>query len=79
MIMRMLKLPDGKEMGPYGMPGHGFKRLSAVIKPGEIITVRVMFDPTAHGPAGIGKIERAATLSSSRGPITMQFRAEVTP
>lgn len=74
-----LKLPDGKEMGPYGMPGHGFNRLNAVIRPGEIITVRVIFNPAAHGPAGIGKIERAVTLYSGRGPITMQFRAEVTP
>ena len=74
-----LKLPDGKEMGPYGMPGHGFNRLNAVIKPGEVITVKVIFDPTAHGPAGIGKIERVVTLYSGRGPITMQFRAEVTP
>ena len=74
-----LKLPDGKEVGPYGMSGHGFNRLNAVIKSGEIITVRVIFDPTAHGPAGIGKIERAVTLYSGRGPITMQFRAEVTP
>ena len=78
----LLKLPDGKEMGPYGMSGHGssFSRsVGAVIKPGEVINVRVIFDPAAHGPAGIGKIERVVTLSSGRGPITMQFRAEVTP
>ncbi len=74
-----LKLPDGKEMGPYGMPGHGSRSVGAVIKPGEIITVKVIFDPTAHGPTGIGKIERVVTLYSGRGPITMQFRAEVTP
>ncbi len=78
----LLKLPDGKEMGPYGMSGHGsnFSRsVGAIIKPGEIIAVKVIFDPTAHGPAGIGKIERVVTLSTGRGPLTMQFRAEVTP
>ena len=75
----ILKLPDGKEMGPYGMPGHGSRSVSAVVKPSEIITVRVIFNPAAHGPAGIGKIERVVTLYSGRGPITMQFRAEVTP
>ena len=78
----LLKLPDGKEMGPYGMPGHGssFNRsVGAVIKPGEVIFVKVIFNPAAHGPAGIGKIERIVTLSSGRGPLTMQFRAEVTP
>jgi hypothetical protein len=77
-----LKLPGGKEMGPYGMPGHGssFSRsVGAVIKPGEVIFVKVIFNPAAHGPAGIGKIERIVTLSSGRGPLTMQFRAEVTP
>ena len=77
-----LKLPDGKEMGPYGMSGHGssFSRsVGVAIKPGEVITVKVIFNPAAHGPTGIGKIERIVTLSSGRGPLTMQFRAEVTP
>ncbi len=78
----LLKLPDGKEMGPYGMSGHGssFSRsVGAIIKPGEAITVKVIFNPAAHGPSGIGKIERVVTLSTGRGPLTMQFRAEVTP
>ena len=75
----ILKLLNGKEMGPYGMPGHGNRSVGAVIRPGEIITVRVIFDPMAHSPAGIGKIERVVMLYSSRGPITMQFQAEVAP
>lgn len=76
----VLKLPDGKEMGPFGMPGHGFSSsLNAVVRPGEKLAIRAIFDPAAHGPAGIGKVERAVILETSNGPITMQFRAEVTP
>jgi len=76
----IIKLPDGKEMGPFGMPGHGFvPSVNAVIRPGEKIMVRAIFDPAAHGPAGIGKIERAVTLTTNNGPILMQFKAEVAP
>ncbi|OGZ54742.1 MAG: hypothetical protein A3B25_01640 [Candidatus Ryanbacteria bacterium RIFCSPLOWO2_01_FULL_48_26] len=76
----VLQLPDGKEIGPFGMPGHGFApTLDAIIRPGENFIVRVIFDPAAHGPAGIGRIERAVTLGTSKGPITMQFSATVTP
>ena len=76
----VLKLPDGTQLGPFGMPGHGFSpSLDAVVRPGEQLAVRAIFDPAAHGPAGIGRIERAVTLGTSSGPITMQFRAQVTP
>lgn len=76
----VLKLPDGKEIGPFGMPGHGFSAsLNAVVRPSEKLIIRVIFDPAAHGPAGIGKVERAVTLETSKGQIMMQFRAEVTP
>lgn len=76
----VLQLPDGKEMGPFGMLGHGFTpTLNAVIRPGEKLIVRAIFDPAAHGPAGIGRIERVVTLGTNKGQITMQFRAQVTP
>jgi len=76
----VLFLPDGKEMGPFGMPGMGFTpSINAVVRPGEKLTVRAIFDPAAHGPAGIGKIERVVTLGTNNGPVTMQFRAQVTP
>jgi hypothetical protein len=76
----VLQLPDGKEMGPFGMPGHGFTpTLNAVIRPSEKLIVRAIFDPAAHGPAGIGRIERVVTLDTNKGQITMQFRAQVTP
>lgn len=76
----ILKLPDNKEMGPFGMPGHGFTpSIKATVRPGETFTVRAIFDPAAHGPAGIGKVERQVTLSTNKGPIIMQFQAQVTP
>ncbi|MEK7507704.1 MAG: DUF1573 domain-containing protein [Patescibacteria group bacterium] len=76
----VLRLPDGKEIGPFGMPGHGFAQaINAVIGAGEKLIARVIFDPAAHGPAGIGQIERAVMLATNKGPIMIQFRAKVTP
>ena len=81
MCTRMvLRLPNGKEIGPFGMPGHGFSpSVNAVIPPGEKLIVRTIFDPAAHGPAGVGRIERAVTLDTNKGRIVMQFRAQVIP
>ncbi len=76
----VLKLPDGREMGPFGMPGHGFNpSLNVNIKPGESLVVRAIFDPAAHGPAGVGLVERQILLSTNKGQLMMQFRAQVTP
>ena len=76
----ILQLPDGKEIGPFGMAGHGFSpSLDALVRPGEIITVRAIFDPAAHGPSGVGRIERAGNLMTNKGPVMMQFEATVTP
>lgn len=74
-------IKNGKKIGPFGMPGHGFiPRLGETIAPGEAAVIEVVFDPAAHGPAGIGRIERAITLEQdSGGTLTLQFRAEVTP
>ncbi|KKW45943.1 MAG: hypothetical protein A3A43_00270 [Candidatus Liptonbacteria bacterium RIFCSPLOWO2_01_FULL_56_20] len=76
----ILALPDGKELGPFGMPGHGLlPRINAVVRPGETLTVRVVFDPAAHGPSGIGLVERQVLLGTSQGVRMMAFRANVTP
>jgi len=67
--------------GPYGMPGHGF--ISAIGKElasGEKATVETVFDPAAHGPAGIGRVQRTIVIENSRGePFQLSFTAEVTP
>lgn len=76
----ILILPDGKELGPFGMQGHGFASpVNAIVRSGETLRVRAIFDPAAHGPSGIGKIERAVMLSTTNGQVVMQFQATVTP
>lgn len=67
--------------GPFGMPGHGFiPGISATIAPGETAQVEVVFDPAAHGPAGVGRIDRLISLES-RDTTTLQLAisANVTP
>lgn len=70
-----------KTFGPYGMPGHGFiSSLNQVVGSGEEISVEVEFDPAAHGPAGVGKIQRSVIVENSAGdPLQFYFTANVTP
>ncbi|MDO8633360.1 MAG: DUF1573 domain-containing protein [Candidatus Wildermuthbacteria bacterium] len=72
---------DGKKFGPYGMPGHGFvPKVNKSIGPDEEATVEVVFDPAAHGPAGIGKIQRSIILENNAGdPFEFLISANVTP
>lgn len=67
--------------GPFGMPGHGFvPRLDETIAPGEEASVEVVFDPAAHGPAGVGKIERAVYLEQEgAAPLELRISAMVKP
>lgn len=57
------------EKGPFGMPGHGGPsgRVNEIVKAGESRTIRVVFDPNAHGPAGVGPIDRQIILSDRDG------------
>ena len=70
-----------KKFGPYGMPGHGFiPKMNAVIDPGEEVIVDVTFDPAAHGPAGVGFIQRAVILENNAGEnVELQISANVKP
>ena len=70
-----------KKFGPFGMPGHAaVPRINAVLEPGEEVSVDTVFDPNAHGPAGVGKIERVVVLENSAGePVELGFSAYVTP
>lgn len=64
---------DGAIKGPFKMPGMGYvPRANEIIKAGESRIVRVVFDPNAHGPAGVGPINRQITLSDEKGE-TLQF------
>ena len=73
--------PNG-EKGPFGMPGHGgaVPPANEVIKAGESRDIKVVYDPNAHGPAGVGSIERTVTLIESGGAmLTLNIRVVVTP
>jgi hypothetical protein len=77
----LLVEPDGSTKGPFGMPGMGgMTSTNETIKTGENRTLRVIYNPNAHGPAGVGQIDRFITLTDSTGE-TLQFeiKAVVTP
>jgi hypothetical protein len=71
----------GKKLAIYGMPGHGYiPNLDEPIAPNEQASVEVVFDPAAHGPAGIGRVERLATIyTGAEQPLELSFTALVTP
>lgn len=71
----------GENFGPFGMEGMGYiPRLDKTIGAGQTATISIQFDPNAHGPAGIGHIERVVTLEIDGGsPVTVDFSADVTP
>ena len=70
------------EKGPFGMSGHSgpTARVSEIIKAGESREIRVVYDPNAHGPAGVGPINRLVYLTdSSRKTLELEIKALVTP
>lgn len=71
----------GEQWGPFGMPGHGATaEINRLVSPGEEVTVLAIFDPNAHGPAGIGRADRAVSvLMGGRRVLQLQFSAYVTP
>lgn len=57
-------LKVGEKKSPFfGMPGHaGNPGWQAEITPGEEVTLTVKFDPAAHGPEGLGKVDRVTRI-----------------
>jgi len=72
---------DGTTKGPFGMPNMGYvPPVNETIKAGESRTIRVVYDPNAHGPAGVGPIDRFAILTDkSGGKLQFEIKALVTP
>lgn len=72
---------NGKAGEAFGMPGHSpIPTINVPINPREEAFVEVIFDPAAHGPAGVGPIERVVTLENNGGqPLELQFAALVSP
>ena len=73
--------PDGSTEGPFGMPGMGYvPPANDVIKAGESRVIRAVYDPNAHGPAGVGQINRFITLTdASGGTLELEIKALVKP
>ncbi len=73
---------DDSKIGPFGMPGHGgfAPDINDVVPPQETRGIEVVFDPSAHGPAGVGQIERAVFVEDKTGGTnTFTIKARVTP
>ena len=73
---------DGKRSRPFGMPGHGgaVPKANAIVKAGESMDIEVVYDPNAHGPAGVGKIDRFIYLEDDNGnKLQFEIKANVTP
>lgn len=68
-------------VGPFGMPSHGgIAPISVEISPGAEVAVEAVFDPAAHGPAGVGPISREVFLETNDGgKLTLSFKANVIP
>lgn len=61
-------IKNGNKRGSFEMPGHGFgPKIDETFLPGEEAVIEVIFDPSAHGPAGIGAVERAVYLENDSG------------
>ncbi len=70
------------EKGPFGMPGHGggATKTNEIVKAGESRELKVIYDPNAHGPAGVGTIDRFIYLTDASGKILeLEIKAIVTP
>lgn len=70
----------GKKLGPFGMPGHGpIPTFSETLAPGQDAELEIMFNPNAHGPAGVGPVKREVYLDTDSGRAKVQFNGYVTP
>lgn len=75
-----IESPSG-EKGPFGMQGMGYlPPANEIIKAGEFRNIKVVYDPNAHGPAGVGPVDRLIYLSDeSGGTLKLEVRARVMP
>lgn len=72
---------DGSRKGPFSMPGMGYvPPADEVVKAGETLEVEAVYNPNAHGPAGVGFIDRFIELTEASGSVLqLEIKAEVTP
>lgn len=69
------------QKGPFGMAGHGYiPPVNESLKPDEEAIIRIIFDPAAHGPAGVGPIKRLVYIESDGSVIgELEISANVIP
>lgn len=69
------------EMGPFGMAGMGYlPPANETLESGESRKIRVVYDPNAHGPAGVGPIDRFVYVTDEHGgTLELEIKALVTP
>lgn len=74
-------LVNGISQGPFGMQGHGFvPTFEQKLEPNQEGEIEVIYDPNAHGPAGVGQIEREIMLEGQDKMLaTVHIKANVTP
>lgn len=67
--------------GPFGMPGHNVvPKVNENVAPGESRSIEVVFDPAAHGPAGVGPITRNVFITDKDGgEVELTIKAVVIP
>lgn len=72
---------NGNTKGPFGMAGMGrVPPADEAIPAGENRIIRVVYDPNAHGPSGVGRINRLVTLTDTEGgTLDLEIKALVTP
>jgi len=77
----LLVRADGSTKGPFGMAGMGYvPPANEIIKAGESRIIRAVYDPNAHGPAGVGMIDRFINLTDESGnEIQLEIKAMVKP
>lgn len=74
-------IKQGQKFGPFGMPDHGLvPQVNQTLNPGEESDIEVVFNPKAHGPAGVGPVDRVVYIEETTGQsLELGIKALVTP
>ncbi|MDP3764088.1 MAG: DUF1573 domain-containing protein [bacterium] len=72
---------NNKKLGPFGMPGHNLvPKVNQTLNVGETAEIKVIYNPNAHGPAGVGPVDRIVYVEEKgRQPLEFRIKAVVTP
>lgn len=72
---------NNRKQGPFGMPGHGgsVPEIQESLAASSEATIDVVFDPAAHGSAGVGNVNRTISIESGSTIFNLNVIALVTP